>query len=152
MQAFKKITISFLTLFFMLSFFRCVGSHGFQKSPPFTISEVYFQSWGDSINGTDSGIEIYVPIKSNPSNIVLDSIYFKGKWAKLEPNNYSLFVGRFKTVFNSKKDIVMSNKPYAEYGNQIPDFSKEPSFELKDDECILSYKMNSITKYFKYKG
>jgi len=82
-------------------------------------------------------------------NIILDSVFFKGKQAKLEYRNNSVFIGRFKTEANQKHDIVMSSDPIAEYGNKVPEIPKKVQFELKDDECVVSYLKSGKVKYFK---
>ena len=34
----------------------------------------------------------------------------------------------------------MSSDPYAEYGNQVPKLEKPIPFNLKENECVISYK------------
>ena len=82
------------------------------------------------------------------NKIELDSIYFQGNAAKLEFKNESLVVGRVITDLNKKKDIIMSNEPYAEYGNQVnkPSLKQWPT--LKNNQCVISYKEGSKIKYF----
>ena len=46
----------------------------------------------------------------------------------------------------------MSNEPYAEYGNKVPELPKKSFFQLKENECVISYKQSGKTKYFKIKG
>ena len=88
---------------------------------------------------------------TSKDNIQLDSVYFRGKAAKFEikPNNSTLFIGRFSLAANQKKDIIMSNKPKAEYGNELPKLNTKIPFELKDNECVVSYNEGDKTKYFK---
>lgn len=46
----------------------------------------------------------------------------------------------------------MSNEPYAEYGNKVPKLPEKPSFKLKENECVVSYKEEDKIKYFKIKN
>ena len=129
----------------LLSFFNCSSAKMLQNDVPFEIGEAYYQE-------SNSDIHVYIPIKSNPDNIILDSIYFQGKKAKLESENASLALGRFKIQPTQKQDIIMSNEPYAEYGNKVPKIPEKSAFDLKDNECIVSYKEDNEIKYFKIKN
>lgn len=142
MKTLKKITKFLLMTFIMVSFYNCSSAKMFQDNLPFLIGEVYYQESSTDIN-------VYIPIKSNPNNIILDSIYFQGKKTKLEFENASLAVGRFKTESTQKQDIIMSNEPYAEYGNKVPKLPEKSPFELKGNECVVNYKEENKIKYFK---
>ncbi|OYX28392.1 MAG: hypothetical protein B7Z06_01780 [Flavobacteriales bacterium 32-35-8] len=140
-----KIKLGFLLMpFMMVSFYHCSSTKMLRNHAPFEIDEVYYQE-------SNSGTNVYISIKSNPNNIILDSIYFKGKQAKLEQEN-NLFVGRFTSNIIQKQDIIMSNEPYAEYGNKIPKLPEKSTFALKDNECVVSYKEDNSIKYFKIKN
>jgi len=144
MKRIKKIIVSLLLLVLMASFFQCSSSKMLQKNLPFEIGKAYYQE-------STSGIHIFIPMKSNPNNILLDSVYFKGKQIKLEHKD-KLFVGMFKTNRIEKRDIIMSNEPYAEYGNKVPNLTQKARFELKEHECMVSYKEDGTIKYFKIKN
>ena len=133
----------------MTSFLQCSSSQTLQEKAPTTFGEVYFQRWNAGIQGGGSGINLFIPVVD--TNVVLDSVYFRGKSAKLEtkPQNKSLYIAYFKTELNQPKDIVMSNNPLDEYKNQLPIQKERIPFKLKDSECVVSYKDGSITKYFK---
>ncbi len=141
MKTFKNIITFLFMLFIMASFYQCSSSKRLQKNLPFKIGETYYQESGSHIN-------IFITMKSNPQNILLDSVYFQGKQTKLEYNN-NMFIGVFKTVPIKKQDIIMSNEPYAEYGNEVPELPEQSSIRLEDNECIVSYKDDDIMKYFK---
>jgi hypothetical protein len=133
----------------MTSFSQCSSSQKLQEKAPATFGEVYFQRWNAGIQDGGSGINLFIPVTD--TNVVLDSVYFRGKSAKLEtkPTDTSLYVGRFKTEFNQPKDIVMSSNPLDEYNNPLPIQKERMPFTLKDSECVLSYKDGQTTKYFK---
>lgn len=116
------------------------------------LGEVYCQSWVGGIQGAGSGINIFIPVEAIPEkNIVMDSVYFRGRSAKLEmkPQNKTLFIGRFATNFNRPKDIIMSKDGKAEYGNTLPNTPEKMPFELENNECVVSYVDGDKKKYFK---
>lgn len=148
MSYLKKIGF-FLTLFFIVIVVsHCSSAQKLQTSLPLKIGDVYYQNWISGVNQGGSGTNIYIQITSNTKQIELDSVYFQGKVAKLEVTNKILAIGRFKSNINSKKDIVMSNEPYAEYGNKVPTLTKKTPFDLKENQCIISYKEGNKIKYF----
>lgn len=137
----------------MLSLFSsCTSAQKLQTESPINNAEVYFQKWVAGVKDGGSGIDLFIPLLNKlPKNVELDSVYFRGKSARLEKVEAEniLYVGRFKTSFNQKPDIVMSSDPNEEYGNQLPILEKKSPFELKDSECVVSYKDGNGTKYFK---
>ena len=141
MKAIKKIIVALLMPLVLVSYFSCSSAKMLQNESQLEIGKVYYQE-------SNSMTTVFIPIKSNPNNIVLDSVYFKGKQAKLEHKN-NLFIGNFASSIAQKQDVIMSNEPYAEYGNQVLKLPKKSPFELKDNECMVSYKKENETKYFK---
>lgn len=123
-----------------VSFLQCSSAKKLQKETPFEIGQAYY-------NQNDSLIHVYIPIKSNPNRIVLDSVYFRGNQAKLIQKG-SVFIGKIKQQATAKPDIIMSNAPHAEYGNEIP-LPKRGRFKLEGNECIVSYMENGTIKYLK---
>lgn len=135
-----------------IGIFGCKSAKELQNSIPFVIEEVYYKHWFSGVKNGGSGIDLFIKIESKPNSIILDSIYFRGQQTKLKITNNNLFVGRFLANPNPKKDIIMSNKPYAEYGNKTTELTKEIPFKLKPDECVISYKQGFKTKHFKIVG
>ena len=134
----------------VIVFSQCSSAQRLQESPSFNIEEVYSQKWIAGVQGGGSGINVFLKLKDKNHNVVFDSIYFRGRAVKLEinqDNNYC--VGRFVTPFNQMQDIVLSDKPNAEFGNEAPIIPKKIRFKLKDDECVISFKENNIIEYFK---
>tara|TARA_R110002049_G_scaffold122465_4_gene277323 strand:- start:7589 stop:8077 length:489 start_codon:yes stop_codon:yes gene_type:complete len=152
MKSFKNITaFSFITLI-TIGFFQCASVKPIESKSPLQIGEVYYQNWTAGIEGGGSGYNIFIPIESNSNDIVLDSMYFRGKSTKIEYANDALLVGRFETKADQKQDIIMSNEPYAEYGNKVPELPQKTPFNLNDDDCVVSYLENDKIKYFKIDG
>lgn len=152
MKFFKIVSFSLLMLIILTSFSQCSSTQKLQKKAPTDFSKVYFQRWTAGIKDGGSGIALYLELASElPKNIVLDSVYFRGKPAKLETKTQDslLFIGYFRTDSNQKRDIIMSSNPLDEYHNKLGTVDENIPFELKDDECVISYKMGKDTKYFK---
>jgi hypothetical protein len=149
MKTLKTISFLILMLSILASFSQCSSANNLQKNAPLELTQVYFQKWIAGVEGGGSGLNIFIPVTDN--SIILDSVYFRGKVAKLElkQQDSMFYVGRFISDFNTKKDFIMSNEPYAEYGNEMPKTSIRIPFELKDDACVISYKKGKTTKYFK---
>ncbi|WAC01114.1 hypothetical protein N7U66_13190 [Lacinutrix neustonica] len=151
MKLLKTITLSSVLLFFVLSFSQCSSSKKVLENAPVKVGEVYFQSWVGGVKGGGSGINVFIPIdERSQANFVLDSVYFRGKVAKLvTKTDKTLFIGRFTTASNQESDLIMTNKENGEYGNVVPSITGGFPFQLKDNECVVSYQDNSNIKYFK---
>lgn len=148
----KLIANIFLIILATISFSQCSSAQKLQKKAPVKFGEVYYQHWVAGIQGGGSGINLFISSeKSSLKNTKLDSVYFRGQGVKLEvkPNNPSLYIGRFSKKANQRKDVIMSNKKHAEYGNQAPNLKSVIPFELKENECVVSYKEDDKIKYFK---
>lgn len=149
MKTVKKLTAIALIVTTMGTFINCASSQNLEKSVSLEIGEVYYQKWVAGIEGAGSGINVYIPVESNTNNITLDSICFRGKKVKLELKNNTLYVGHFKSDANQKKDMVISSDRLAEYNNPIPNIPEKIPFELKENECVVSFKEAHKIKYYK---
>ncbi|WP_142784440.1 hypothetical protein [Changchengzhania lutea] len=149
MQLFKKIIALVLMAFVMTSFSQCASTYKLQKELPLEIGAVYYQHWVAGVQGGGSGVNLFIPIMANTNDIQLDSVYFQGKQVKLEFKNNSIYVGRFASKVNQKQDIIMSSETIEEYNNPIPEIPKKLPFELKDNECVVSYQEGNRTLYYK---
>jgi len=149
MKKMKSILYLLLMLIVLTGFSQCSNTRALQDKAPLEIGEVYFQKWIAGIQGGGSGINLFIP--TTKSSIKLDSVYFKDMVVKLEstPNDGVLYIGRFKSEFNQKKDIIISSEPNAEFENPIPKIKRKSPFILKEDQCVISYKEGDKTRYFK---
>ncbi len=143
----KLLKIFSLTLLSSL-ILQCSSAQKLQKEAPISINKIEVQQWMAGIQGGGAGInmEIQVPEKVN---IKLDSVFFRGLRAKVMPARTD-YIAKFISAENQKKDVVMSNKPNAEHGNELPVIIQKSPFELKNNECVISYKEAGAIKYFKY--
>lgn len=150
MKALKRVSGLTVLLCIMASFSQCSSAQKLQEKAPTKFGEVYCESWVAGVQGGGSGINIFIPVSD--TSIKLDSVYFRGQAEKLstKPQNKQLFIGYFKTEANTQKgDIIMSGNPNEEVGNQMPKLPKKIPFELKDSECVITYKEGETTKYYK---
>jgi len=126
-------------------------SQKLEEKVPFEMGDIHFQKWISGVQGGGSGIHMYITVLTNRSKVVFDSVYFRELKTKIQIGKMGYFAS-FKKVKNTKQDIKMNNNPNAEYGNKIPDINSKFSFDLKDDECVISYIEKEETKYFKILG
>jgi hypothetical protein len=136
-------TFRFLSLAIIsVSFSQCASTMKLQKEAPTIFGEVYCQSWVAGVKGGGSGTNIFIETQSN--DLVLDSVYFRGKVSKLEtkPGNKRLFIGRFLSTSNTEKYNFESTS--SDKGND-EDFP----FTLVDSECVVSYTIDGKINYFK---
>ncbi|NCO63554.1 MAG: hypothetical protein GW839_07670 [Flavobacteriales bacterium] len=149
MKVIKRIYYFISLVFMVLLVSKCSSAQELQANIPLEIGEVYYQHWIAGVKGGGSGVNVFINIISNKKNIELDSVYFQGKVAKLEMDNNSLFIGRFKTNANQKNDLIMSSNPKEEYGNKVQLPSEKSPFKITNNQCVISYKEGSKIKYFK---
>ena len=149
----KLFTNVFVMAIIMISFSQCSSAQKLQSKALVKFGQAYYQNWVAGVQGGGSGIDIFIPVEQKTSReiIKLDSVYFRGKVTKLErkPNTASLFIGRFTSEKYQKKDIIMSSNPKDEYGNEAPKLKVKIPFELKENECVVSYIEDNKVKYFK---
>jgi hypothetical protein len=144
MKPFKNIVLLML-LAMVLS---CASSKNIDNKLPMELGTVYFQESSDDESKENLGITIFVPVIANVNNLKLDSIYFRGQQASLKFDK-NVFVGQFKPLDDYKADLIMSNEPYAEYGNKVPRIPSKRSLELGKHEALVSYVEGNKTNYFK---
>ena len=148
MKKFESVLLTVLIFVAMTSFSQCSSSRKLQKKAPDGIGQVYCQRWVAGVEGGGSGLNIFIPVTN--AELLLDSVYFRGKAAKLEfKKEAMMFVGRYTSEINKKKDLILSGDPKEEYGNEMPKIEKPIPFKLEENECVLSYQEGDETKYFK---
>lgn len=131
-------------------FIGCGTKPMLQKEAPTDFSNAYFQNWNAGTKLGGSGSTIFIPVENNLT--VLDSVYFRKKGAKLQYNTkQNIYVGYFKNQYLTTNDVVMSDNPLEESKNQITPLPKIP-FNLKPNECVVSYVKNGKTLYYKIRN
>ncbi len=151
MKTFVNIVILIFVLF---GFSQCGNSQKIVEDPPFVLGEVMAEDWVAGVKGGGSGTNLFIPVEKG-KEILLDSVYFRGKSVKLEKvqrDTYLVYIGRFKSEVNQKKDIILHKDPKKEVGNEPPKLKKKIPFQLKDDEAVVSYQQKKKTYYYKIEG
>ncbi|RNC88210.1 MAG: hypothetical protein ED556_03230 [Winogradskyella sp.] len=113
-----------------------------EKNAPTSFKEIYIKNWVSGVKGGGSGINIFIEIDSK--ELVLDSVFFRKKSVKLEtkPSDPQLFIGRFMSEVNSEETSLSITNSKDDKNLSFP-------FNLKDDECVVSYTQNGQIKYYK---
>ncbi len=133
----------------MASFSQCSSAQKLQKKAPIEFGEAYAQKWVAGVQGGGSGINVFIPVKD--TSVPLDSMFFRDQKVKLEfiDADQALYVGRFRTDFNQKEDIILSSDMKEESKNKLPKLKEDMPFEFNDDECIITYRKGDKTMYYK---
>lgn len=152
MEKTQMVWIFLPVLILSVSFLNCAGSQisesdiMFEKSPPFTIEEAYFQKWVSGMKEGGSGIRIHIILESKKPEVEMREVFFQNQIRSLV--NYDNNKNEFIAQFPSKplRDVIMDIDPIEEAKN-VP-FQKFP-FELNDNEAVISYLAGEDIKYFK---
>lgn len=146
----KVIYISTIFLITILSFCQCSTIPKFETKPPIEFQDTYYQKWTAGVQEGGSGINLYIKAKDTVS-MVLDSVYFRGKVAKLQvyPNSKNLYVARFIIKSQKLNDVTISNNPKEEISNTIDLNTTKIPFQLEINECVVSYQSKGETLYYK---
>ncbi|PTM07966.1 MAG: hypothetical protein DA407_09325 [Bacteroidetes bacterium] len=149
MKTINKIAGLLTLTLVLVSFSQCSSAQKLQKNAPTAFGETYYEQWVSGVAGGPSGINVFIELKNE--SLQLDSIYFRGKVSKFEvkPSNKLLFIGRFINETKDKTDMIISSNTNEEYGNKAIELPLKIPFELENDECVVSYKINGKTKYYK---
>jgi hypothetical protein len=149
MKWIKTIILSVVTLSFMASFSQCSKEQRLEKKAPMEFGEVYYKKNAQAVRDLEPSLTLYIPIQEDSIKIELDSVYFKGKSAKLVQSTQNLYFSRFIMKPAYTEDIILSSDMAEEHKNKLPKRDSKIPFELKPNECIISYKMGGETKYYK---
>ncbi|MBC3758456.1 hypothetical protein H7U19_08580 [Hyunsoonleella sp. SJ7] len=122
---------------------QCASTQKLEDNPPLGIGQISYTE-----QNTNSAVgSIFIPIESNPNNLQLDSILFRGKITKLNLSKKNLYSGSFPKI-----DFIMSDEPYAEHANELPELPPKQFSKLKAGEAVIFYELNNKTHYFKVSG
>jgi hypothetical protein len=129
-----------------------VDKNGFRKKTHFTIIKSFQQDWVGGVPGT-SGTNIQVIVNNSTAKVKPLAIYFKKKKENIAVKSSDEGVVWIANFLNNKKkevkkDLIMSDDTYAEYGNKAPKIEKLP-FTINKDDIILSYSLKGKVYYFK---
>ncbi len=139
MKNLKKALYAIVFACALSSFFQCaspkVATTNFEKQTPFTVRPVVFQEWYAGIKVGGTGINVFIPISNVNEGVVLNEVYFRNLKGKL--------------VKNENKYTAILKNPSPNYTFQKAERPADYPFQLKEDECVISYLENGQTKYHK---
>ncbi len=136
----------------MMSFSQCNGDQ-FDKTPPATITESFYQKWVGGVPGS-KGTLVTIKLNNPDKEIVFDSIYFDGAITSLKTSKTEkgiTLTGNF-SANTAQNDIVMEGDPKKEFGNTPTKRSAKIPFDLEQGEAIISYKIKKKKRYYKVIG
>lgn len=106
-----------------------------ETTPVLQLDQVQFQEWFAGIKVGGTGINMFFPnIKAN-KDIHLETVYFRNMKGKLQKG---------KAMYMA---VLKNDSPY--YTWQPAKKPADYPFDLKDNECVISYVENGTTKYLK---
>ncbi len=138
----KNLKKAVYAIVFAIAFsftFQCaspkVATATFEQQTPFTLKPVVFQEWYAGIKVGGTGINVFLPISDVKQGVVFDEVYFRNLKGKLNKDG-------------DKYTAVLKN-PSRYYTFQKAEKPAGYPFDLKDNECVISYVENGQTKYHK---
>jgi len=149
MKQAKTIILLIVMFSFIASFSQCSDEKRLEKKAPMKFGDVYYKKKAQAVRDLESSLTLYIPVEEDNINVEMDSVYFKGKSAKLIKDSQNLYFARFIMKPAHTEDIILSSDIAEEHQNKLPKPDPKVPFELKLNECIISYKMGGGTRYYK---
>ena len=109
---------------------------------PFTVNSIHYKSTSKILELT-----LKNPL---PEDITLTSVYFRNTkvgWSKNA--DQMVFVVDFSNNDRIERPLILHADPKKEFGNQPPVKKEKITFQLTDNECIISYIEKGETKFYK---
>jgi len=131
----SKLVRSGIVLVVFIALMGCSNAYKLQKTAPFQHSRAYFQNWTSAIKIGSSGYNFHIANLTPANNVVIDSVFFRNVKGRLIPDK-----GKYVCQL-VKRDPI--SKGYAL--KTIKDFP----FDISNRACVISYRENGETKYFK---
>jgi len=143
--------MKFIALFSLtVILFSCKSSQ-FEKATPFKIEKGFYQNWVGGQPGV-RGTKIEFSILNLEDNVTFKNVYFKNTIEKLYLRNSDkkiVISANINTANKEEINMVMHKDANKEYGNKLPTVNKDFPFELKENECVISYLQNGNEKFYK---
>jgi len=137
---FLKPIVLVLLFAFIATSIQCKSAQRAHKLPvevetTLEYTRPYFQIWNAAIKYGSSGAHLYLPNLESKTSASIQKVYFRGMSGKLEKGR-ALYT-------------AIITKPKLNDGSPNPNVSQEEfPFDLRPNECVVSYIENGITKYF----
>lgn len=137
-------------LLLTLGFTQC-KSHKFEQDPPFTIHSATYTHVTGGMPG-NSSLNLMIEFTSE-KEINFESVYFQERTIQPVIENKGgkqYLAARYSTSSEkSKYDLVLHEDSKKEYGNSPKKTAKKCSFDLKENEAIISYQINGKSHFYK---
>lgn len=144
-----KLQKVIILMMFAVTFSQCASTK-FDSKPPFTITSATYNSWVGGQQGV-SGIRLVFNYESKET-IKFQKVYFAKKVGSLElreKEGKAFLTGHISTSTRKDKELILDIDPKKEMKNELP--KKTFPFELKENEAVISYLENGVTKFYKVK-
>ena len=124
-----------VVLFIFTLLMGCSNAFKLEKTAPIQYSKAYFQNWTSAIKIGSSGYNFHIANLTPANNVVIDSVFFRNLKGRLVPDK-----GKYVCQL-IKRDPISKGHAL----NTINDFP----FEISNRACVISYREDGVTKYFK---
>ena len=145
----KKNILGLFSLLMMISISSCSNKFHLEKKSSLSFNESYYSKWTSGVQGQGSGFAIYLVIDKSVDvgnkDIKILGIYFREKYSTLKYQGSNKYQGFIKN--NENLETVSPDSKITTTNNEIDD--KKIPFSLKDNEAVVSYKINEKQKYVK---
>ena len=141
-----------------IGFMSCSSQKKLESDPPFTVERPTVSYWAAGREEGGTGMRVaarWNPV--DPSSIVPDSLYFRGRVLKLEQEDTETgfaISAEYTGKDAPKPDLIMHGDSLREVGNQppkeLPPAGAFP-FRLAPDEAVISYRVRPSEKVLYYK-
>lgn len=150
MKHILTVIVLTINLSILSSFSQCSNGQKLDKKPPMEFGDIYFTRQPQAVRDLQSAMTLFIPIKGE-TNIELDSVYFRKYSAKLKksPKDQNLYLGQFTIKPRYSEDMILSSEVAEEHQNKLPKIQTKIPFELKPNECVISFKKDGMTRYYK---
>ena len=140
--------------FFLFGLYSCANSKKIQDRAPVSFEDPFYSLSEEGGVNDVAVLELYLPLSSQPQpSVVLDSVYFRGRIAKLyvQTEAPNMYVGRFEiqSKERSTNDMILSSDPREEYGNKPPIVLNDFPFDLESNQAVVQYQEDGEVRYFK---
>lgn len=142
MKNLKNVTYIIVCAMAISLVFQCatpkLTTTNFEQQTPFTVKPVTFQEWYAGIKVGGTGINVFVPVSNTAEGVTLEEVFFRNLRGKLikEQGKYTSVLKHPSRLYTFKKADKPTDYP----------------FNLKDNECVISYTENGQLKYHKIKA
>jgi len=115
---------------------------------PFRVLKANYKTWTNTNQKTEG---YQLKITTNSKKFPLDTAYFshfKSYFVANNENENPMYVATF-TIPQAENDIILDKNPQKEFGNKVPNISKESPFELNQGEAVITFFYKGEIKYYK---